>query len=364
MSLDGMNPMGMMGSQFGNPVPPDMLFGKAGKAYEKLNEPWMNDITYYNYLYRLMDLYMSVFEWKNLPEGCDARMLEWWMMFNGYVGFVYDETLAKAAPENAPEGYAIMQLLLQGQMNMYQLPKNRSAYSVDSAIAMVQGLDASNSVIIFNSQIRISPFPTLCMFASRMANIERSIDVNVSQQKTPCVIKCNEKQKLSLENFMNQVAGNQFYIWADNKLDLTTVETLNTTAPFVSQELNVLLHQKWNEALTYLGIENTNTDKKERQITDEVLSNMGDVEAHRFTRLNPRKKACEEINALLDANGYQGAPVEVDFRSGVYIRTDKEGTIPTGGMAVDATGDDNTGYDAGSEPNGLLARLRQLILGK
>ena len=363
--MEGMNIMVQMGTSFGNPIPPDMFYSqKPGKAFSNLNREAINDATYYSYLYRLMDLYMSVFEWKNLPVGCDARMLEWWLMFNGFVGFIYDETLEKAAPDDAPLGYAIMQLLLQGQMNMYQLPKQRSAYSVDSAIPLVQGLNKENSVIIFNSQMRVSPFPTLCMFASRLCNIERSIDVNVAQQKCPKVIKCNEKEKLSYENMINQVADNEMYIWGDSKLDLTKVETLDNTSPYVSSELNVLLHQKWNEALTYLGIENTNTDKKERMVTDEVLSNMGDVEANRFTRLNPRKKAANEINLLLEANGYTGEPVEVDYRAGVYIRTDKEGTIPTEGMSVDEDGGDQTGYESGGQPNGTLAKLRKMIRGR
>ena len=46
---------------------------------------------------------------------------------------------------------------------------------------------------------------------------------------------------------------------------------------------------------------------------------MGDVEAERFTRLNARKQACEEINELF------GLDVQVDFRSGTYIRTGATG---------------------------------------
>lgn len=341
--------VGMSMGAFGSPTPPDVFFGNFGKEFENLNNGCMNDITYYSYLFRLCNMYMSVFEWKNLPEGCDERMLEWWLMFNGYVGFIYDEVLEAAAPEEAPEGYAIMQLLLQGQMGMYQLPKERSAYSVDAQVGLVQNLDAMNSVIIFDQQIRVTPWPTLCMYASRLANIERSIDVNVTQQKTPCIIKCNEKQKLSLMNLMNQAAANNMYIWADDKLDLSTVEALNTGAPMVSTDLEILKHQYWNEVLTFIGVENTNTDKKERQVSAEVLSNMGDVEANRFTRLTPREKAADQMNAILEKNGWfddpEHLPVEVSFRSGMYIRTDKEGAVPTEGMeAAEVEGQGNSGY--------------------
>ena len=101
--------------------------------------------------------------------------------------------------------------------------------------------------------------------------------------------------------------------------------------------MQVYKHQLWNEALTYLGIENVNTDKKERLVSDEVVNNMGDVEGERFTRLNARKQACDEINELFGLN------VDVDFRSGTYIRTGSTGNahIETTGMeGSNVPGDD------------------------
>ena len=345
---------------FGAPMPPDVFFGcGAGKA-QNLNQYEINDLTYYDLLYDLMGEYMSVFEWKNLPEGCDERMLEWWMMFNGYCGFIYDPLLKES--RQAPEGYAIMQLMLQGQMDIYQLPEEVTAYSVSPELSNITP-DPENAVIMFDSMMRISPFPFLGLSASRMADIQRTIDVNVAQQKMPKVAKCNEKQRLSLENAINQVQGNQFVIWCDKNIDLTGVEVLDTSAPYVADQLMALLRQTNNRALTRLGIENNATDKKERQITDEVLTSMGDVEVHRFQRLVPRKKAADEINAMLERNGYQGPAVEVDFRSGIYVRTDKEGTVATSGMTEGAPGQDVSGYEADGEPTGVLARLRRIILG-
>lgn len=344
---------------FGSPTPPSVFFGSAGK-FTDLNQYAINDMTYYDLLYDLMGEYMSVFEWKNLPEGCDERMLEWWMMFNGFCGFVYDPLLKKS--DQAPEGYAIMQLMLQGQMDIYQLPEDVMAYSVSPGFQNLRP-ERDNVVLMFDSMMRISPYPFLGLAASRMADIQRTIDVNVAQQKMPKVAKCNEKQKLSIENAINQVQGNQFVVWCDKSIDMTTVEVLDTSAPYVSDKLMALLRQTNNRALTRLGIENSQTDKKERQITNEVQASMGDVEVHRFQRLIPRKQAAEKINLMLDRNGYQGPAVEVDFRSGIYIRTDKEGTIVTSGMTDGEPGGDASGYENNGSPTGVLERLRRLILG-
>lgn len=332
-----------------------------------LNKVPLNSITYFNYLYDMMGIYMSVFEWKNLPRGCDERMLEYWLMLHGYVGFVYDKTLTRVS-EQAPFGYAIMNLRLQGRPDIYNLPDDYRAYSVVTGANDIP-CTSDNSVLIFNNQLRVSPMPNMEMYARRLANIERTTDVNVQNQKTPKIIKCNEKQRLSYENMMNQVAENQAYIWASDKMDLATVEVLDTTAPYIAAQNQIIKHQYWNEFLTFAGVENTNTEKKERRVTDEVLANMGDVEVHRFMRLNPRKDAAERINRLLDENGWfdkadpdtgeQREPVTVEFRSGVYIRTDKEGTVPTSGMK-ESESMDSTGYESEGGPSvtGFMNALR------
>ena len=195
---------------------------------------------------------------------------------------------------------------------------------------------------------------TLDLYARMLWMCERTVYTNVAQQKTPRIVKCSEKQRLSLMNLFAQVDGFMPVVWADKDLDLSGVEVLDTASPYVADKVQIVKHQIWNEALTYLGIENTNTDKKERLITGEVMSNMGDVEAQRFTRLNSRKQFCKEVNEMF------GLDIDCDFRSGMYIRTDKEGLVPTEGMnrsSVDESG--NTGHGEGS----LWSRIKKALKG-
>ena len=88
------------------------------------------------------------------------------------------------------------------------------------------------------------------------------------------------------------------------------------------------------------------------------MSNMGDVEAQRFTRLNARKYACKQINDLF------GLEVDCEFRSGIYIKADGYGSqnIATTGMkstTVPTTGGE--GYQTGSDSAGLVARIREIL---
>lgn len=356
-------------------VPPGIL--QNGSRSRDAENVRMNQDTYWMYMWRAMDVAISVFEWKNLPDGIDERMLEYWLMLNGFCVFFYDEDLKYSSDRHdAPEGYAVLQAFLQGEFSIYNLPRKRTAYAVNGFNVP---LNEDNSVIVFNDYLRVPMYQTLSLYAKRLAELDRTIDVNVMAQKTPKIVRCKDSQRLSFANLEMQVQGNVYWIMSDKNLDLDDVEVLDTSAPYVGNDLQILKHQYWNELLTYLGVENVTTEKKERLVSNEVMSNMGDVEAQRFTRLNARKRACREINALLEKNGwFDGTktdeetgetvpvhePVDCDFRSGIYIKADGYGSqnIATTGMK-DSTvlTEQGTGYEQDPDTVGLVAKLKSLL---
>lgn len=288
------------------------------------------------FMWRLMNLAISVFKWDNLPEGVDERMLEFWLLRDGFVGFFYDEALKSDERRRAPEGYAVLPMMIQGQWDIYEYPRDRRAYAVNG---FNYECTEDNSVIIFQNYLRVPMWLTLWQYAFRLAETQRTIDINCKQQRTARVIRCSDDQRLTYLNAAKEVDEGRPWVHGDKNFDLDAFQVFDITTPYVANELQAYKHQLWNEALTYLGIENVNTDKKERLISDEVVNNMGDVEAERFTRLNARKQACDEINRLF------GLDVKVDFRSGTYIRTGATGNamLETSGMqASNVPGD---GYE-------------------
>jgi hypothetical protein len=155
------------------------------------------------------------------------------------------------------------------------------------------------------------------MYAKRLYNIDRIIDVNINAQKTPILIKCDEKQRLSLKVMYEKYEGNQPVIYGDTALNTDGFQVLNTSAPYLASDLYVLKTQYYNEALTYLGISNINTIKKERLITDEVQRNQGSTIANRYSRLEARRQACKQINDMFGLN------IWVDYRHD-YMVIDEE----------------------------------------
>lgn len=193
-----------------------------------------------------------------------------------------------------------------GQLDVYRIPVLRRAYAVNGYNKMCSTKD---SVLIFNNYLHTPTQLTIELFARRLYEIERAIDVNVKAQKTPTLILSSEQQRLTMKNLYMQYDGNEPFIFGDKNMDIEGIKSLKTDAPFVADKLENLKHQIWNEALTFCGIENSNQDKKERLVSDEVGSNYGNIEAQRNVMLNARKQAVKKINAMFGTN------IDVHFRS-------------------------------------------------
>ena len=280
--------------------------GKAKRA--KWESALLNNRTYLQYYYRLLELAINMYEWKNLPPTVDERFLELTLFSDGMAVFFRDEIL----------GELCLQCMIGGELDVYRIPIDRTAYATNGYQAR---LDATNSVIIFNNYTHTNSMLDVEMYARRLYEIERTIDVNVKAQKTPLIIRATENQRLTIKNLYMQYDGNEPFIFGDKNLVMDGIKVLKTDAPYVADKLNILKRQIWNEALTYLGIENSNTEKKERLVSDEVTTNLGGVEAQRFCRLNARRQAAKKINEMFGLN------ISVDFRqeTQTVTRDEKDG---------------------------------------
>ena len=256
---------------------------------------YMNNRTYMQYYDRLTELSISMFEWKNLPDTIDPRFLELTLFSDGMSVLFRDEELGELA----------LQCMISGQLDVYRIPINRVAYATNG---YRRNLDNTNSVIIFNNMLHTNSMLDVEMFSRRLYNLDRAIDVNANAQKTPVLIQCEENQRLTMKNLYEQYDGNQPFIFGDKALNTNALKVLKTDAPYVADKLYELKTQIWNEALTYLGISNTNIMKKERMITDEVQRNQGGVIASRYSRLDSRKQACKQINEMFGLN------IDVEYR--------------------------------------------------
>lgn len=256
----------------------------------------LNNIQYRIYAEWIEEMACSVYRWEGLPTEIDQRFLEITLFERALSVFFYDEEYdAFFSTMGTPSG----------TVNMYNNPTGYLAYGSNG---FRRELDAKDCVPIWNNYLRRPCIDAVQVYARRLADIDRTMDVNLHSQKMPVIVFCPEQQKHTVVNLMKQYDGNEPVIIAlDGMFDVSQMTYLSSEAPYI---VDKLLRDKaviWSECMTYFGIDNTNIAKAERVQSAEVRANDGQIEANRLIRLNCRREACKEINRKY------GLSVWVDF---------------------------------------------------
>ena len=280
--------------------------------YEFIDSSLLNESSFMDYFNRLKKIALSIFEWENLPESMDARALEQYLFYFGSAA-VLKADIFKTGTKLLINTKASS----HGDVNIYGLPTsiNCYSYSFSETRPVYYGLNDKKDnqcVLVMNNWDRVPTAKTIELFSYRLYEAERTADVNVKNQKFPLLILIDENQRLTFENMYSQIDGNKPAIFGDRKnIDLDKFKVLKTDAPIVFDKLMEYKKEIWNEALTFLGINNIDISKKERLISGEANSNNEVINLNLQSYLAPRQKACEQINKLFGLEGENKVKVRV-----------------------------------------------------
>lgn len=288
---------------------------------------YVNDDTYIDYLERLKKIAMSLFEWTGLPDSMDGRFIEKCLFYSGQAALLENKAGIKINTRACPAG----------ELNIYELPTQINCFSIGYSVTKKKydGFATDNiepseyCVYVLNNQNRYPTAPTLELFAYRLWQAQRTADVNISINKLPFLISVDENRRLTMENLINQIDENKPAIFGTDDVGSMIKESLKvlpTNPPFIADKLNQYKTEIWNEALTFLGINNL-SEKKERLISDETNSNNELINLNLQSYLVPRKKACEEFNKLFGLSGDKA--IDVRVRSDLYNIVKQEESIVT-----------------------------------
>lgn len=284
---------------------------KTNPNKDLINTEILNNSTFIDFLQRLRQVAISQFEWINLPSSMNAEYLEQCLYDFGKSAFLYTEDY----------GFINSKCSDNGNLNIYHLPSKLNCYAVDSLSEdrkLYNGFKSETDtnetycVLVKNNPDMIPTEPSLRLFAYRLYEAERTTDVNIKAQKTPIMIIGDESMKLALKNLYLKYTGNEPVIYADKKqLGADSIRAISTKAEFLADKLMEYKKEIWNEALTYLGINNINVEKKERLVSDEAGANNEMINLNLQARLSVRKQACKQFNELFGLTDENAIDVRV-----------------------------------------------------
>ena len=285
---------------------------KKGLSAEFEDAQLMNSFTYNDYLERMKKICLSMFEWQNLPDTMNARYLEMCLYYKGQAALLKDDTYGFINTQAADSGY----------INIYGLPTllNCWSYSYNSQrnlyVPDSDDTEQDSCILVMNTFERVPTCSTIELFAKRLAEAQRTIDINLAAQRTPCLVLTDKNQEFTLRQMYAQYEGNSPVIYANkDQLNPEAIKTVDTQAPYVIDKLMGYKREIWNEFLSFIGVSNL-SEKRERLVTAETDSNNELVNLNMQSYLVPRQKACEEFNKLFGLEGDKAISVRV--RSDLY----------------------------------------------
>ena len=268
-----------------------LQFWGLNKNTTKNQSAAMNIAQFNHYRFMLTSLAAATIKWHNMPMEIDTRFINMCLINRGLAVFFFDSKYDKFfCLSGSPDG----------KINMYNNPTSFLAYGANGYNTR---LKASECVPIWVNYMRLPDAQSISIYAQRLSNLDRTVDVNLANQKHPVFIRVAEQQRLTIENLLKSYYGNApVVIGADGSIDIQDMSYINSGAPYITDKLLIDKAKIWNEIMTYLGIDNSNQDKKERLVESEVSANDGQVEMMRLTRLETLRLAAEEINSKFNLN--------------------------------------------------------------
>lgn len=242
------------------------------------------------YLRRCLTLSENVFDIKNLPLYIDKAYINKTLVRKGAIAFFRDEVL----------GLLALPFTILGKLDVYNRPVDIEVMGMNGYTKKLSNRNGKKEfVIMYDNEGRYPLLIDVYQYAHRLALYERTADINISQQKTPRIVKCNSDSERTVKDMLSQVDSFEESILTYDSLEVDDFEFILAPAPFVADKVHQEKRNLWNEFLSLIGIANLGVEKKERQIVDEIEQMQGGTVASRFSRFTPRKDAIEEINRYL-----------------------------------------------------------------
>lgn len=228
-------------------------------------------------------------KWIGLPETCNERYLELALLREGVACIARHPKLKKfystrvmlSSPPNVYDDYT--KFVSIGQ-NGWQFPASDKT-----------------GVIVWNNRERLPIINAIDLFARRLTLFDRIIDANLNAQRNPIIITGSQEQTNAITQMVKQVQGGEPVIAGFKGMENINIDALNLSVPFISENIEMVKEQVFQQFYTFIGIQNT-PRKAERMIEEEVSGFMEPIQMRKLDALTARREAADKLNEMFDLN--------------------------------------------------------------
>lgn len=287
------------------------LGGKAPKQ-SKL-AAFKNNVTFQNVFARLVKKGLSRYEIEGLPDTCSERVVKTALLYYGSVGFFEKENAILALPAAPGSDITLngdfKSMFVWGRNGFNEqvplfVPGGANSKEVDKGV--IRTSDKTPRGVWVRENELVYPFLNYCIdYAEKIADTMRTLDIARFYLKRPGIFVAEEQAVASLKKFFDSMENNQPYdIVSTGIYDVSKVNLLQVDQnPDNIKSCTDLIEWYMNDFdnLCFKN-SNSNPDKKERLLVDEVNSNNEATDAQGDSFLEYIQEQFDFVNESLGTN--------------------------------------------------------------
>ena len=177
------------------------------------------------------------------------------LLYNGSIAFYVEPDI----------GLIALPFQTIGKLDIYNKPIKIKCMASNGQNSRI--LDPEEYVIMYDNTDFRSIIPDIRLYAQKMAQCERTADINIIQQRTPRIIKGSQNQEQTIKRLYQDIDSNEEIIYLYKDLDLDDIDIVLQPAPFVADRLDEHADRIWNNFCRLVGVSNLAVQKKERLIS-------------------------------------------------------------------------------------------------
>lgn len=271
-----------------------------------------SNLEFQNIFHNFFNAALNVFEYKNLPDTMDERMIERAYLLSGRCLAAEDNgglLSLVGAPASGWTLYGYPVKAFGWGFNGYN--KEFSVYvpgaDESEAIRRNAGGETAgepSAVMGYDNSTGYPYVNYLITECHRLANLKMAIDVLVENLKQPLIVSCNDDAVNTVREAFKERAENMPAIVGTGKMPIDAFKVWDTkVSPETLEAFKNLYEWYENNLRELFGINsNEQTDKKERLLVDEVNINNEMTIDSVDKRLVWRKRWCEQMNEVFGTN--------------------------------------------------------------
>lgn len=247
--------------------------------------------TYFYYVNTLFRKAMSIYEFKNIPDNWDYDYFLSVLLSQGYIT-VTDTALGVIPLRCAYTG-----------INVYNHP-TKVIIANPVLGSLERTIDEDCTLIKIEYDYRSSIMDIIYKYATMLAECDSSISVNLMNSKVTFIGFVGSKQQaMTMRAMYDEITKGSPAVYV--KGDTITPESImynHVKENFIAGEVQILKRKIMSEFLTEIGVNNANTDKKERLTDNEVEANDSEIQLNAGYWLDNIREGIEKTNKMFNLN--------------------------------------------------------------